>query len=619
MFGLMQKLGLGATSTNEASERSKEEREPARGDAAAFLALLNAMRPVPEPDVGKQDSLAPPVDLTKNPAGRKIQALTAGESGPSARKASKQGKALPDSSQPQTAASSSSDTLAAPAQVSDTSNKDLVSAKNNKDLVTAKASVAPSTRFVDTKAHLGSDLQAAQSATLKPRSTSGMPKEPTANASGSPSPTPTPSIVDAYRPKLDARKIQNTGNSQVPQAASPIQVTEPMVGAQASFALDAPKPESSPAKALGRPSPGDAKHARSVATVAPQALLQPPSLQAKLRPGTAKPQNPAASSPVLVSVREAKIPHLAAVLDRGQTDNALSDGTPLERPKLLKEQSKIQAPVASLIQTQNAPQSTARPRETKDHWSIGSGPKVRGLARVRTREAGSKAHARLDPVKAVPTMRSPAIACVSCDESIQGPSAPEKSAPKDSLAAAAPASAAPSQDPNVATSLPQSTSSQTGTTTSAPAPAAPSATPLPTEHLVQTLRQAMEVKSTPHDLRWVDPEFGELALRIERHGDELEVSIRSALSQTHETLKQHHGSIADELTLDPEKLRFESPDAQGSDTPKEQSDPSPLFQQDPQKKPRAAASSPVPVKAPSPSQPSPRPLTPSGQGLDLIA
>lgn len=81
------------------------------------------------------------------------------------------------------------------------------------------------------------------------------------------------------------------------------------------------------------------------------------------------------------------------------------------------------------------------------------------------------------------------------------------------------------------------------------------------DYVLQNLREALEVKTTPHDLRWDDPHFGEMQLRIDRQGAEVEVSIRSALFQTQETLKQHHHALAEELRLDPKQLRFDQGDS----------------------------------------------------------
>lgn len=141
----------------------------------------------------------------------------------------------------------------------------------------------------------------------------------------------------------------------------------------------------------------------------------------------------------------------------------------------------------------------------------------------------------------------------------------------------------------------------------------------PTQHLVHTLRQAMETKTTPHDLRWTDPEFGELALRINRQGDELEVWIHSALTQTHETLKLHHLSIAGELALDPEQLRFESPDSTSSQDKEPSSDRSPFSQPEAGGKPTPSKSAPKPDQAHKHAPHASRPMISSGSGLDLIA
>lgn len=209
------------------------------------------------------------------------------------------------------------------------------------------------------------------------------------------------------------------------------------------------------------------------------------------------------------------------------------------------------------------------------------------------------------------------LAQTQCCEDHQGKDPPPT--PELPASQTAPAPVPPAQ--NNEASIPMSATHRPSVSLlQPPAPppsAAPSQSSLPTEHLVHTLRQAMDVKTTPHDLRWTDPQFGELALRIERHGDELEISIRSAMAQTHETLKQHHVAIADELTLDPEQLRFEAPESSDQQQSDDRSKPSAFSDQRSKTKARPN-NSPAELSKRT-NQASALPFTSSGQGLDLIA
>lgn len=282
--------------------------------------------------------------------------------------------------------------------------------------------------------------------------------------------------------------------------------------------------------------------------------------------------------------------------------------------EILEPAPSSSGPSAQLVETQDkTTRHWARgPQTTGNSPKLGSGPLAGPKPKTKSSLAPlrNKATVGRSPQECVPCHDEPKPA----DAQLPGPDASECSS-SPSL------QATPENRGQVLTACVTTRASTASSLASAPTHPSLGSTPtMGTEHLVQTLRQALEVKTTPHDLRWTDPEFGELALRIERNGDDLEVSIRSAMNQTHETLKQHHLSIANELTLDPEQLRFESPDTpdqkgQNSQAESRFSDqnsksktpPKPVFG----KAHRAATT--------SSSIPS-RPTHTSGQGgLDLIA
>lgn len=276
--------------------------------------------------------------------------------------------------------------------------------------------------------------------------------------------------------------------------------------------------------------------------------------------------------------------------------------------------------------TKRIPQADANPpassQRAAEHWSVAKGavrPK-RQTKNASPRTTLPKAKSNVASAKPEQRLPHSPTACSSCHDELAPRPKPE--GVMASQSAQAPTNLGAVAEPSYMNSTPAPLPRESAAPGAQPS-IHPSSTnaqlPASTQQMVQTLRQALDTKVTPHDLRWKDPEFGELTLRIERKGDELEVSIQSALRQTHETLKQHHLFLAEELALDPEQLRFDASESSGErEGEREGEGPSSFTQQEtpphPPKQRLARANKTVQT-----TQATPRPPTPSGQGLDLIA
>lgn len=633
MFGLMQKLGLGASVTKETGKRPQDERDPAQGASEVFLALLNTMQVTPEdprapdaPDAQDAQDGTP----AKEPKSQGIQNIASLK--PGSKSAKFRGVISKE--------------LAPEAQAAPLPGRPTPMDESTQAPSPTQVAVAPQVPDPDLATK---DTQLSPSASPAPQSLTSVPKaQPTTVPTASQdSPVFRATAEPVTKEQVEVKKevlkkdegialqaptpapskgLESATSTTETAASIPTVKTSPQSGTSDKASETRPQPLPLPdIPAIGTAETRTSVDSRMTTLVAskPERSSPTPTLpEPPKTPGISKPRLFQTGDTVQSQFAERQSMSASSELPQlDQQDLPVHEASsrPRQSPQVDKViTSESQALRSSqAVSTTQAPQPRLGPQENKaeKHWSFGKDPKTQFGSRGSSPALVTSAKATPPPSVHNQELAPSGLECSSCSEDVQNPELTSQfMAPQESPLPSASTSSSASPELGVPAPMNPETSGSSRATASIPTT---SSTAPPTEHLVHTLRQALEVKTTPHDLRWTDPEFGELALRIERHGDELEVSIRSALSQTHEILKQHHLSIADELTLDPDKLRFESPTPSNSQDSKGDSDAAPFSQ--PEAKALQPALSKKSAKAPRPSQPTPRPLTPAGQGLDLIA